>query len=568
MKRSQVTIAICAVFAVVIVYVLTSAGGGGGGGNGGNGGDGNSGGTAPTGAIRVPFAYSPEKEVLLAPLIKRFNDQREQVGGKPVFVEGSVVSSGEAQQKIAAGRLETVAWSPASSLWGRLLNFEADAQYVADDNASIVRTPLVIAMWEPMAQALGYPGKPLGFKDVLGLATSNEGWARYGKPQYGAFKLVHTNPDFSTSGLSAVVAEYYAATGKKEGLTERDVSNAGARRDVKDIERSIVHYGDTTLFIADQMRKEGPGYASAVAMEEATLLDFNKRRGGQPKLIAIYPEEGTFYSDNPFIVLDAPWVTDEQRKGAQAFQKFLADEVSPEVAARAGFRPADLQTKPVAPIAKANGVDPAQPKRVLGLPSPPVLDRIRKAWREDRKPANVLLVLDVSGSMNDENRLKRATDGVRTFLREVSPNDRVGLTIFNDRVRPLVGIAPVRANKPRLETAASDLIADGGTAFHDATAAGVDTVRNLNDRERINAVVVLTDGEDTDSALTIDQVVEGLRGQGDSENRVRVFTIAFSPGAAGAKEGLAQIAAASGGKDYQGDTDDIEAVYRSISSFF
>jgi Ca-activated chloride channel family protein len=569
MKRSQVTIAICAVFAVVIVYVLTSAGGGGGGGgNGGNGGDGNSGGTAPTGAIRVPFAYSPEKEVLLAPLIKRFNDQRQQVGGKPVFVEGSVVSSGEAQRKIAAGRLETVAWSPASSLWGRLLNFEADAQYVADDNPSIVRTPLVIAMWEPMAQALGYPGKPLGFKDVLGLATSNEGWARYGKPQYGAFKLVHTNPDFSTSGLSAVVAEYYAATGKKEGLTERDVSNAGARRDVKDIERSIVHYGDTTLFIADQMRKEGAGYASAVAMEEATLLDFNKRRGGQPKLIAIYPEEGTFYSDNPFIVLDAPWVTDEQRRGAQAFQKFLADEVSPEVAARAGFRPADLQTKPVAPITNANGVDPAQPKRVLGLPSPPVLDRIRKAWREDRKPANVLLVLDVSGSMNDENRLKRATDGVRTFLGEVSPNDRVGLTIFNDRVRPLVGIAPVRANKRRLETAASDLIADGGTAFHDATAAGVDTVRNLADRERINAVVVLTDGEDTDSALTIDQVVEGLRGQGDSENRVRVFTIAFSPGAAGAKEGLAQIAAASGGKDYQGDTDDIEAVYRSISSFF
>jgi Ca-activated chloride channel family protein len=135
-----------------------------------------------------------------------------------------------------------------------------------------------------------------------------------------------------------VVAEYYAATGKKEGLTERDISGAGARKQVRDIERSIVHYGDTTLFIADQMRKKGPGYASAVAMEEATLLDFNKNRGGQPKLIAIYPDEGTFYSDNPFIVLDAPWVTAGQREGAEAFQKFLAGEISPEVAARAGFR--------------------------------------------------------------------------------------------------------------------------------------------------------------------------------------------------------------------------------------
>ncbi len=116
---------------------------------------------------------------------------------------------------------------------------------------------------------------------------------------------MHTNPDFSTAGLEAVVAEYYAATGKKEGLTEQDVDGSKARKIVRDIERSIVHYGDTTLFIADQMREQGPGYASAVAMEEVTLLDFNKRRGTQPKLVALYPPEGTFYSDNPFIVLDA-----------------------------------------------------------------------------------------------------------------------------------------------------------------------------------------------------------------------------------------------------------------------
>ena len=565
MKRSQVTIAIVAVFAVAVIYIVTS---GGGGSNGGGGGGGGSDGKAPAGAVRVPFAYSPEKEVLLKPLIKRFNESGKKVGGKPVFVEGNVVASGEAEDKIARGRLEPVAWSPASSLWGRLLNFQADAQYVADDNPSIVRTPLVIAMWEPMARALGYPKKAIGFRDIVRLSTSNQGWAAYGKPQYGKFKLVHTNPDFSTAGLSAVVAEYYSSTGKKEGLTEKDISGAGARKQVRDIERSIVHYGDTTLFIADQMRRRGPGYASAVAMEEATLLDFNKNRGGQPKLIAIYPDEGTLYSDNPYIVLDAPWVTPEKREGAREFQKFLADQVSPEVAARAGFRPADLQTKPVAPVTKENGVDPAQPKRVLGLPSPPVLDRIRKSWREDRKPANVLLVLDTSGSMNDENRLKRAKDGLSAFLREVSPNDRVGLTIFNEQVQAVVPIAPVRSNKARLQGTIRDLIADGGTAFHDATIEGVGTVKRLNDRERINAVVLLTDGEDTDSALTIDDVVQRLDAQGDSESAVRVFTIAFSASALGAEDALKRIAAASGGQSYQGSTEDIETVYRSISSFF
>ena len=43
-------------------------------------------------------------------------------------------------------------WSPAGSFWGRLLNLRADKPYVAQNNPSIVRTPLVIAMWEPMAQ--------------------------------------------------------------------------------------------------------------------------------------------------------------------------------------------------------------------------------------------------------------------------------------------------------------------------------------------------------------------------------------------------------------------------------
>ena len=565
MKRSQ---AIIAAVAIVIVAVLAFRSAGGGDDDNGGGGNGKAPSKAPAGAVAIPFAYSPEKEKLLEPLIARFNGQRKEVDGKQVFVEGQVVSSGEAQTKIARQTLKPVVWSPASSLWGRLLNFEADAPYAPEDNPSIVRTPLVIAMWEPMTQALGYPRKKLGFADILDLARSETGWAKYGRPQFGKFKLVHTNPDFSTSGLSAVVAEYYAATGKKEGLVEKDIQGSRARSIVKDIERSIVHYGDTTLFIAEQMRKAGPGYASAVAMEEVTLLDFNKNRGGQPKLVAIYPEEGTFYSDNPLIVLNAPWVNEQQKKGAAEFAKFLEGEVDADRAGEFGFRPADLKEKPAATISRANGADPKQPARVLGLPEPRVLSRVKAAWREDRKPANVLLVVDTSGSMVEENRLERAKEGLGTFLREVSPNDRVGLTTFSDEIQSLVPVAPVRQNQGRLRQTIDTLIADGGTAFHDAAIRGVQDVQNLRDRERINAVVLLTDGEDTDSQNTIDQAVQRIEAQGDSENRVRVFTIAYSAAAEGAEEGLKRIAAASGGQAYSGDTEDIELVYRSISSFF
>jgi Ca-activated chloride channel family protein len=567
MKRGQLLLALFAAAAVGLVAWL--AGGSGGGDDGGGSKSSTSQAKAPGNAIVVSFAYSPEKEKLLLPLVKEFNAQQTKVGGRPVFVRAQNVSSGDAESRIARGTFKPVAWSPSSSLWGRLLNFEADASLTPEESPSLVRTPLVIAMWEPMARALGWPKKPIGFADVLKLADDPRGWAAYGHPEYGAFRLVHTNPDFSTSGLSAVVAEYYAAAGKKEGLRESEVTSSKARKTVRGIERSIVHYGDTTLFISEQMRKHGTGYASAAAMEEVTLLDFNRTRGSAQKLVAIYPSEGTFYSDDPYIVLTAPWVRPEQAEGAKAFQQFLAQKLTPELAARFGFRPAALDAKPVAPVTAANGVDPAQPKRVLGLPEPRVLAAIKNSWREDRKPANILLVLDTSGSMFEEKRLERAKAGLRTFLAGVGKQDRVGLTTFSDEIHPIQPVGPFdAAGKARLEGIVRGLVAEGGTSIYDATLQAFDTVGPLADRDHITAIVLLTDGEDTDSAATVDDVVRKLQAQGDTENPVRVFTIAYSAGATGAREQLSKIAQASGGQAYEGNTSDIESVYRSISSFF
>jgi Ca-activated chloride channel family protein len=555
LKRSQLLIAAVAAIAVAVVAVLSTGGD--------DSPDGQGEQRAPEGAVRVPFAYSPEKERLLVPLIPEFNREDGRA-----FVEGEVVSSGDAETRIAEGRYEPVVWSPASSLWGRLLNFDADRPLAPDESPSIVRTPLVIAMWRPFAEALGWPERQIGFEQIIELARSNQGFAAFGHPEFGRFKLVHTNPDFSTSGLEAVVAEYYAATGKREGLTEDDVTASKARRVVRDIERSIVHYGDTTLFIAEQMRANGPGYASAVAMEEVTLLEFNRDRGSQPPLVALYPPEGTFYSDNPFIVLDAPWVSSAERAAAGRFQEFLTERIDPARAARSGFRPADLEQEPVAPVSRENGVDPAQPERVLGLPEPRVLDRIKRAWREDRKPASVLLVVDTSGSMADEERLARAKEGLDTFFEQVGRQDAVGLTIFSDRIQPLIPIGPFIENRQEIRRTVSNLIADGGTAVWDATTEGFEQVRAVADQDHISAVVVLTDGEDTDSSRSVEEVVETVRAQGDSSAQVRVFTIAYSAGAGGAAEGLEAIAQASGGQPYEGDTEDIESVYRSISSFF
>ena len=196
-----------------------------------------------------------------------------------------------------------------------------------------------------------------------------------------------------------------------------------------------------------------------------------------------------------------------------------------------------------------------------------MLARIKENWRADRKPANVLLVVDTSGSMEEEGRLAQAKHGLEAFLEQAGPHDRVGLTAFSDEIEPLIDVAPFSENRGRLEEAITNLIGSGGTAFYDAASSGFKSVRALGGDDRINAVVLLSDGADTDSDMELKEVLDELD-QGDSENRVRVFTIAYSVGSKDAADGLKKIAAASGGKSYSGDTDDIESVYRSISSFF
>jgi Ca-activated chloride channel family protein len=551
MNRGRLVVILLALGAVVVAVVASG------------GGDDSKGGSAAkprSGDTRITFLYSPEKEALVKPLVERFN--REDHG---VFVEATNVSSGDAEAKIATGRLKPDAWSPASSLWGRLLNHEADQPWVPKDNPSLVRTPLVIAMWEPLARTLGWPRKEIGFADILKLALDGRGWAAYGKPQFGQFKLGHTNPDFSTSGLSAVAAEYYATAGKKEGLTEADVTRPAVRSKIRAIERSIVHYGDTTLFFADQLLKDGPAYASAVAMEEATLVDFNRRRRpGSTKLVGIYPAEGTFFSDNPYIALDAPWA---KKQAATTFGNWLRTHIDSGTATRAGFRPGNPSERLAPPLDAAHGVDVAQPKHLLSLPEPAVLARLKATWRADRKPANVVLVVDVSGSMGDEGKLDQARRGLLVFLRQLSPRDRVGLVSFNDQIFPLVPVRPFAQNAGPLRGAIGELIPGGQTAVYDATQDGLRRVQELRDTSRINAVVVLTDGEDTSSKLAFDAVRSELTAQARSEGAaVRVYTIAYGSSANSGE--LDALGAASGGKGFKGDTGDIESVYRSISSFF
>ena len=249
------------------------------------------------------------------------------------------------------------------------------------------------------------------------------------------------------------------------------------------------------------------------------------------------------------------------------FADYLAREITPEVAGAQGFRPADETAAPAGLVTTANGVDPKQPERVLRLPEPRVLARIKEAWREDRKPANVMIVLDNSGSMDEENKLEHAKDGLKAFLAEAAPHDRIGLTKFSNQVEELVEIAPMSKNRKKLLAAVDEIFPEEDTRVRDAIVEGVHAVDRKLDKDAINAVVALTDGADTASDRSVEEVAEELAEQGERETgQIRVFTIAYGKEPNDVE--LARYAEESGGKAFIAGTQDIETVYREISSFF
>src|SRR5207302_4648008 len=157
--------------------------------------------------------------------------------------------------------------------------------------------------------------------------------------EWGPFKLGKTNPNFSTSALSATIAQYYAATGKQRDLTVEDLDRPDVDAFMRSIESSVVHYGDTTLtFLNNWYRNDSRGtaltYVSAVAVEEKSIIDYNKGNpdgildpGEQPRppripLVAIYPKDGTLFSDSPLFILNASWVNAKEKQAAHAFENF------------------------------------------------------------------------------------------------------------------------------------------------------------------------------------------------------------------------------------------------------
>jgi Ca-activated chloride channel family protein len=526
-------------------------------------------------SVTVTIYYGSEKEEWLEPLVQEYNEMKRQTeAGSAIVVEATPMGSIEAARAIVAEEIQPVVWSPASSVYVPVANAEwrrthADDLVVGSPN-DLVLSPVIIAMWRPMAEALGWPEEPLGWADIVALSTSDEGWAAYGYPEWGTFKLGHTHPEFSNSGIVSIIAEAYAGADKQRDLTPADLQTEAVEAFVADVESSIIHYGSSTGFFARRMFERGPSYLSAAVLyENLVVAQESKRLSGQSSqlpVVAIYPKEGTFWSNHPYVILNAPWVSDEQRAAAEDFEDFLLDRPQQMRAIDLGFRPADPSIPLTSPLDAEHGVDPDQPQTVLEVPSAETIEEILGLWRHVKKPVDVTVVMDVSGSMRGK-KISSARSSLLDFVNMLGDRDRLEIMVFSSQLITLTPLTPLGEKRDEVLNRVSGISEGGDTRLYDATLEAYQTLQQEGDPKHIRAVVVLSDGMDTESQATLQQVLDAIGS--DSEeggNAVKLFTIAFGGDAdVGVLERISEV---TGGKQYEGDPDTIREVYTDIATFF
>lgn len=524
----------------------------------------------PQNALELVFTYGSEKEKWIKDVTEAFNRMQKKLpNGKVILVTAIPMGSGECIDEILTGRRKAHLTSPASGAFIKLGNAQSRANTGKDligPTDNLVLSPVVIAMWKPMAEAIGWGKKPVGWSDILQLARNTEGWQKYGHPEWGRFKFGHTHPEYSNSGLISLLAEVYAGAGKTASLSLADVQNDSTSQYLSDIERSIVHYGSSTGFFGRKLFENGPEYLSAAVLYENMVIESYSQNYHLPfPVVAVYPKEGTFWSDHPVGIVQRDWVTEDHRQAAKIYLQYLLATTQQQKAITYGFRPASLEVSLTAPIDTAHGVDPKEPKTTLEMPSVEVMHSIISLWHKCKKHADVVLVFDRSGSMREGNKIEAARPGSLQLLSMLSEEDVFSLLPFNSKPIWAFQGTLLKNGRGAAQSVLQGLFPDGGTALYDAINLAYDYLQKNPQTDRIAAVVVLTDGADTDSQMTFDELQRRIHFDSEKSS-IRVFTIGYGTDAQ--KAILQKIADITQARFYEGTPDNIRSVFQDISTFF
>lgn len=188
-------------------------------------------------------------------------------------------------------------------------------------------------------------------------------------------------------------------------------------------------------------------------------------------------------------------------------------------------------------------------------------------FTHENLPISMVIMVDTSASMED--KVQVAQQAAIRFIKTLRPVDLAQIVQFNDRATTLQSFTNDPAS---LEAAILETETSGPTALHNALYIALkDLTKDKNPRQlRRRAVVLLSDGEDTASLVSDDQVMELAK-----KSEINIYAISLRPNRPQdrARQAFSQaeflltgLARETGGRVYfPGSLSELDAVYDRIA---
>ncbi|HEY3007650.1 MAG TPA: VWA domain-containing protein [Micromonosporaceae bacterium] len=423
-------------------------------------------------------------------------------------------------------------WVSDSSTWLMRLRTLASGFTVADVR-SIARSPVVVAMPEPVASRLGWPAKKLTWADLLGHMSTDA--------QLHAGIVEPTRDASGLSGLLAFGAAASAAPNAQQVTTGALRALAAGRSALRDDLLARFPRSTDPASIASAL--------SAAPLSEQAVIAYD---AAEPpiRLAALYLDPAPLPLDYPYTVL--PGIDPTRAEVADQLLSRLASPTFRDMLAAVGLRASDGSagsafamprggSSPVATQPAPTPSGSAGGGTAAGGPDPAVVDRALSTWTAVTVPGRMLAVVDVSGSMltkvptaGNATRDQVTREAARRGLDLFDDSWAVGLWIFSTELvgkqdyRQLVPIGPLSSQRAVLETALDGVQPKptGNTGLYDTILAAYRTVQQGWDPGRVNSVVVLTDGLNDDAdGLTRAELIAQLKKVKDPKRPIQVILL-------------------------------------------
>jgi hypothetical protein len=399
-------------------------------------------------------------------------------------------------------------WMPDSSLWVSRV-----PRWQMNRDGSFASTPVVVASSQATLDKLGWTKK------------KNPNWQQ---ALAGTRALAVPNLSENAAGLSAVIA-LWQSLGKGDN----------AQRALAGTVLAAGRAGTPTEEQAIASAQTGSAEAPLLPTSEQAVALANTVATSKSKLVYVHPTGGSPALDYPVLTMvrtvtasstdDTTTIVDSAGSRERAVRAVVAQLFSAQansLVRAAGFQIADRRgsatpapsSTPLtltgasvpAPVATGSPVEGLTAQELAGL-----VDRITLL----SAPSRQLVIFDLSGSMaakvaNGQSRIQVAGAAANLAGNLLTDQAQVGLWGFS---RDLVGkqdivkildVAPLgsrdgsvshRQKINSLMTGAASRLGGNGTALYSTAVAGMKEMNRLYDPRAGNAVVIFTDGANSDS---------------------------------------------------------------------